>query len=578
MRSFFAILPTLVAVTVQAQELQALLDEDLDATRRRNPIQATVRGAPGYNHLLPETSLASLDKERARERRALERLKALDVRSLQGQDRLSYELLREKIERAVEAQQFKEAESLFLTTLGGLQNTMPRAAQITPFRMADDYRDYVKRIRAMPKYADDTIERLRPGLDSGWMTPRPVLDRIVKAIDAHLVENAEESALMAPFKRKAVGVRDPELAAIAADARKAIAEDYQPALRRFKIFIEREYRPKAPEVAGLASYRGGAGYYEFLIRSRVARDRSAKEIHELGLAEVKRLRGEIGAIAKEVGFKGSTDEFIEHLRTSKEFFFDSSDAVLAAYRTMPARVDPLLPKLFHRVPRMAYGVRAMTPAEAASSNAANYQIGSLALGTSGYFTINALGYANEAKWRLETLFLHEAVPGHHFQGARAAEIEGLHPWRSQASFNVAYSEGWALYAEWLGHDLGFFKDPYQRYGNVQAQLFRAARLVTDTGIHAFNWPRDKAIAYMGGQGGVDQGFAVSEVDRYFSNPSQALGYLLGYIKVRELRTRAEKALGSRFNVKDFHAVLLDSGSMPLAVLEKHVDAWLGGAD
>src|SRR5688572_7119462 len=172
MRSFFAILPTLVAVTVQAQELQALLDEDLDATRRRNPIQATVRGAPGYNHLLPETSLASLDKERARERRALERLKALDVRSLQGQDRLSYELLREKIERAVEAQQFKEAESLFLTTLGGLQNTMPRAAQITPFRMADDYRDYVKRIRAMPKYADDTIERLRPGLDSGWMTPR----------------------------------------------------------------------------------------------------------------------------------------------------------------------------------------------------------------------------------------------------------------------------------------------------------------------------------------------------------------------------------------------------------------------
>ena len=589
MRYLLAVLLTIGAINVHAQthdvaaeaQLKALLDEDLEATLRRNPIQATVRGIPGYGHLLPDVSLAELGRQRVRERRAFERLQALDPKAFRGQDRISYELLLDKMSLAVEAQAFTDADALVLSTLGGLQTYLPRAAQVTPFRKADDYRDYVARIRAMPRLVDDTIERLKPGLASGWLSTKPVLDRITAAIDAHVVENVDSSPLLAPFMNKDGNIPDSERAALVADARRAIADDYQPALRRFKAFIVESYRPKAPDAAGLASYPGGARYYDFLIRSRIIRGTSAQQIHALGLAEVKRLRTEIGTIAKEVGFHGTTDEFIENLRNDPKFFFESSDALLAAYRAMPARVDPQLPKLFHSVPRMRYAVRAMTPAEAASSTAANYQVGSLVLGTSGYFTINARGYASEAKWRLETLFLHEAVPGHHMQIARGAEIEGLHPWRSQASFNIAYAEGWALYAEELGYDLGFYKDPYQRYGNLQAQLFRAARLVVDTGIHAYSWPRDKAIAYMRSEGGVDSDFAVSEVDRYASNPAQALGYLLGYRKIRDLRARAEKALGERFNVKDFHAVLIDNGSMPLAVLETIVDEWIargGGAN
>ncbi|MEO8566646.1 MAG: DUF885 domain-containing protein [Betaproteobacteria bacterium] len=581
---FLALLITLGINSVHAQtkdpaaeaaaQLKALLDEDLDATFRRNPIQATVRGVPGYNHLLPDLSLATLEREHARECTSLSRLKALDASALRGQDRISYELLLDKMELAVEAQQFRDADALVLTTLGGLHNVLPRAAQVTPFRKSEDYRDYIRRIRAASELAEDTIARLRLGMASGWMSTRPVLDRIVGAIDAHLVEDVTQSALMAPFARMAEGIPDAERAALAAEARRAIADDYQPALRRFKAFIQSDYRPKAPDIAGLASFSGGAPYYEFLIRSRIVRGRSAQQIHELGLAEVQALRGEIGAIAKEVGFNGTTDDFIETMRTDPKFFFDSSEAVLAAYRAMAPRVDPLLPKLFHNVPRMPYAVRSMTPAESASSAAANYQVGSLALGTSAYFTINSLGYASEAKWRTETLFLHEAVPGHHMQLARAAEIEGLHPWRSQASFNIAYAEGWALYAESLGYDMGFYTDPYQRYGNLQARLFRAARLVVDTGIHAYDWPRDKAIDYMSRQGGVDHAFAESEVDRYFSTPAQALGYLLGYHKMRELRARAERSLGARFNVKDFHAAVIDNGSMPLAVLDKLVDEWI----
>jgi uncharacterized protein (DUF885 family) len=589
MRCLLAFLLTIGTISMHAQtqdvtaeaQLKALLDEDLAATLRRNPMMATMRGIPGYDDLLPDLSLAELSREHARERRTLDRLKALDPKAFRGQDRISYELLLTKMEFAVDGQQFTDADALVLSTLGGLQSMLPRAAQVTPFKKTDDYRNYVKRIRAITKLVDETIERLKPGLASGWMSTKPVLDRVTAAIDAHLVENVDASALLTPFARMVDSIPEAERAALLADARRAVADDYQPALRRFEVYIAEAYRPKAPEAAGLASYPGGARYYEYLIRSRIIGGTSAQQIHALGLAEVKRLRAEIGAIAQEVGFKGTTDAFIEYMRSDPKFFFESSDAVLAAYRAMPARVDPQLPKLFHTVPRMRYAVRAMTPAEGASSTAANYQVGSLALDTSAYFTINALGYASEAKWRVETLFLHEAVPGHHMQIARAAEVEGLHPWRSQANFNPVYAEGWALYAEELGYDIGFFEDPYQRYGHRQAQLFRAARLVVDTGIHAYDWPRDKAIAYMGGEGGLDQGFAVSEVDRYFSNPGQALSYLMGYRKIRELRARAEKSLGARFDLKDFHAVLIDNGSMPLAVLEKIVDEWIargGGAN
>jgi uncharacterized protein (DUF885 family) len=451
---------------------------------------------------------------------------------------------------------------------------MPRASQVTAFRTAADYRDYVVRLSSMGAYVDAGIERLKAGLASGWLSPRPVLDRVIAAIDSHLVDDAAKSVLLAPFAKMPASLDTPDQARLQDAAQRAIAGDYQPALLRLKAFIEKEYRPRAPAEAGLAAVEGGKEYYEFLIRQRVVRGHGAEQIHAIGLSEVGRLRTEIGAIAREVGYNGTTDEFIHELRTDPRYFFKSAEEVLAAYRAMPARVDPHLPKLFHHVPRMAYAIRAMTAAESASSTAANYTVGSLKLGTPGYFTINAPGFSSEAKWRMETLFLHEAVPGHHMQVARAEEIEGLHPWRSSGNWNVGYGEGWALYAERLGHDIGMFRDPYQRYGNLQAQLFRAARLVVDTGIHHYGWPRAKAIEYMSGQGGVDHEFSVSEVDRYFSNPAQALGYLMGLHKFLQLRARAEKALGSRFNAKDFHAVCIDNGSITLAVLEKLVDEWI----
>jgi uncharacterized protein (DUF885 family) len=559
-----------------SSQLAKLLDEDLDSVYRENPLNATTRGVAGYNDKLPDRSRAAIDRERERQRAALTRLKAIDYAVLKGQDRVSYQLLLEKTEMAVEGATFREADALAISTLGGIQNFMPRAAQVTPFKTAADYRDYIARLNAMPAYVDGVVERVRLGLASGWMSTKPVVQRVVSAMDAHLVDDASKSLLMGPFEKMPEAIPAQEQAELRKAALRAVADTYQPAMRRAKAFLEKEYLPKAPAEAGLASLKGGLEYYEHLIRKNVVRGYTSEQIHEIGLSEVKQLRGEIGEIAKQVGYKGTTDEFINDLRTNPDYFFTSADAVLDAYRSMPPRVDPYLPKLFHQVPRMSYAIRSMTPAEAASSTAANYTTGSVRLGTPGYFTINANGYSSEAKWRMETLFLHEAVPGHHMQVARASEVGGLHPWRASGNWNVGYGEGWALYAERLGYDIGMYKDPYQRYGNIQARLFRAARLVVDTGIHHYNWSRDKAIAYMSGEGGVDLDFSVSEVDRYFSNPAQALGYLMGFRKFVELRARAEKALGPKFNAKDFHAVCIDNGSITLAVLEKLVDEWIAG--
>ena len=560
--------------TAEAVALRHLLDTDLAENFRREPLYATVLGIPGYNAALPDLSDAELQRVQAYDRDMLARVQAINPAGLRGQDLVSRQLLLDKMRIAVESQQFVHSEELVLTTLWGLQSMMPLAAQMTPMRSADDYRDFTARVKGVPRMAEQTQQLLVRGLQSGWVQPQGVVDRVIAGIDAHLVADADDSVLLKPFRAFVPAVPEDQRDALLQAARAAVRDDYQPALRRLREFLATTYRPKAPVDVGLAALPGGAAYYDFLIRTGIVPDQDAGKIHALGLREVARLRREIAQVARQTGFKGSTQAFMHYVSHDKRFFFTSEEAVLAAFRAMSARVDPQLPKLFHTVPRMAYEVRGMSASESASSTAANYTPGSLELGTPGYFTVNARGFAGEPTWEVETLFMHETVPGHHLQSARAAEIEGLHDWRRRGGWNVAYGEGWALYAESLGFQMGMYRDPYQHYGHLQAQLFRAARLVVDTGIHAYRWPRAKAVDYMIRQAGLEPANAASEVDRYFSNPSQALGYLLGKRKLLALRERAQKALGTRFDLRDFHAVVIDSGAMPLSVLEQRVDAWI----
>ena len=345
-----------------------------------------------------------------------------------------------------------------------------------------------------------------------------------------------------------------------------------PALRRLRSFVTEAYLPAAPADGALSRYPGGDKVYAALVQSHTTTDLSAAQIHALGRREMARLRGEMEAVLREVRFDGEFAQFVKYLNTDPKFFHTSPQALLAGYREIAKRIDPELPRLFADLPRATYGVRAMPP-HMSVDRAEYYDPPTLDGTRPGWFNANVQGYRSRPIWGMETLVAHEAVPGHHLQSARAVELGELPKFRRGGGF-TAYDEGWALYAETLGFELGLYKDPYSRFGHLQWQAFRAARLVVDTGIHALGWTREQAIAYMVERTGTAPAFVSSEVDRYYSWPGQALAYMVGELKIIELRDRAKARLGPRFDIRKFHSIVLDQGSVPLPVLERAVDEWI----
>jgi uncharacterized protein (DUF885 family) len=339
-----------------------------------------------------------------------------------------------------------------------------------------------------------------------------------------------------------------------------------------RAFIADEYRPKAAADGAMSSYPEGVRVYELLVREQTTTALAAREIHDIGLAELARLRGEMESVMREVKFEGDFNKFAAFLDQDPRFRYASADALMAHYRDIGKRLDAELPRLFAELPRAAWGVRPMPP-HMGTDRAEYYQQPAQDGTRAGVFFANALGFAHKRTWEAETLTAHEAVPGHHLQIARALELRGLPEFRRNGFF-TAYIEGWALYAETLGFELGLYSDPYNRFGHLQWQAFRAARLVVDTGLHAFGWSRQRAIDYMVERTGVAREFVVSEVDRYLSNPGQALAYMIGKLKFDELRARARAKLGNKFDLRRFHNMLLDQGALPLDVLDRLADEWI----
>jgi len=333
-----------------------------------------------------------------------------------------------------------------------------------------------------------------------------------------------------------------------------------------------EYQAAAPASGSLSSYPGGAAVYDAKVRSETTTDLTATQVHALGLREVARVRTEIDTVMRDMAWRGDFVSFVKHLRTDPKYFVGSPEALLTAYRDIAKRLDAELPRLFAELPRATYGVKAM-PSYAGPDAAEYYEQPALDGSRPGWFNANAAGFRARPIWGLETLTAHEAVPGHHLQTARAAELGDLPKFRRATGF-TAYSEGWALYAETLGFELGLYKDPASRFGHWQMQMLRAARLVVDTGIHAQGWSRQRAIDYLLEESQLDRGFVESEIDRYTSQPGQALGYMIGQLKIQELRDRARDRLGERFDIRRFHMVLIDQGAVPLGVLERQVDDWV----
>lgn len=567
----------------EAAKLQALFDEEWEWTLREFPEFATSVGDNRYNDKLSDLSAPAMERRKTHEREVLQRILVIDRSRLTDQDVVSYDLFRREAERSVEQQRFPMGKIVLfggfiipyewepISQMHGVHLDIPSLPRRAPFRNAKDYQDFLARLAAYPRQVDEVIELMRRGIASGWMLPALPLRGIPAQIEPQLVDDATKSPLYKPFEKFPEGVAEDERARLAAKGGEAIIGSIVPALKRLHKFIVETYLPAGRKDIAASNLPGGPAYYELAVRSSTTTGLSAREIHDIGKREVARIRKEMDGIMKQVGFKGSFPAFLQFLRTDPRFYYTKGEEILPGYRDIAKQVEPELPKLFAELPRTPYGIREIPAYQ--GETAEHYSPGAADGTRAGYFNAYIGNPAARPKYNMEVLFLHEAVPGHHLQIARAQEIKGLPPFRRNGWYN-AYGEGWALYAESLGGDLGLYTDPYARFGRLTFEIWRAMRLVVDTGMHAFGWSRQQAIDYMKENAGLTETQIESEVDRYIVWPGQALGYKIGELKIKELRAKAQKALGVKFDIRKFHNALIDNGALPLDLLEQRIDEWI----
>jgi len=576
----------------------ALLDEDFRAQMKANPLEASSRGLREYDDRLPDISAEAFRERTAgmadRYRRALD----IRLEDLTEQNRVNLELLRFSLRDRLASSRFDTWRAP-LTQQSGPHISLPQLPDTLSFTTRKHLEDYLARLRAMPAYLDQTIANMRTGLADRWTPPqialRSVPDQISSLIGEALIEDPSEHLLYEPFLD--LEEEDP----LGESARATIRDEILPAFRRLYEFTRDEYVPACRESIAASSLPGGQQYYERRIEHFTTTPATARQIHELGLREVARIRSEMMDVIARSDFSRKDQlrgddlfrAFIEHLRTDSRFYHDSPEALFTGYREICKRFDGEAPKLFRTLPRLTYGVREMPGFIARSAPTAYYYPGSLETGVAGFFVANTHRLDQRPIYEMIPLALHEASPGHHHQIALSQELEaeGLHEWRTTLGLTV-FVEGWALYSERLGLEVGgekpvpagtphetlrgtgFYEDPYADFGRLSYEMWRALRLVVDTGMHALGWSRQRAIDYMLENSALSEANVVSEVDRYIAWPGQALGYKIGELKIRELRARAEQALGEDFDVRAFHDVVLLAGAVPLETLERRVVEWI----
>jgi len=554
-----------------AVEFDALQREYWERQLREFPELSTWTGDNRYNDRLTDLSLDAVERRKADERGLLERVRGVDTTALSIEDRLSHSLLLWELELAVRAHRFPPV--MILNQIWGPQLMFPQLVSVTPFMTGDDYGKYLARLAAFPLYLDQAIGLLHEGIRLGWVQPGEPLRGVPDQIRGQLVTDVEQSALYAPLTRMSEGVPEPEREKLRSAARKLIGDGVFPALMKFLEFVTGTYLPAGDRPVAASSLPDGEAYYAHCVYEHTTSDATPAAIHQTGLEEVRRIRLAMDSAVRETGFEGSLQDFGSFLRTDPRFYFTSADDLVRAYRDIAKRADAELPKLFAELPRTPYGVRVFPDYEAPSQTTAQYYPGAADGSRAGYFMVNTYKLDMRPTFEMEALTLHEAVPGHHLQIARAQELRDLPDFRRNGSY-TAYIEGWALYAESLGSSMGFYSDPYSRFGQLTYEMWRACRLVVDTGLHQFGWTRQQAIDYMQeNTAKTEQDIAV-EVDRYIVWPGQALAYKIGELKMKELRAKAQRQLGSRFDLRRFHNALLDKGPLPLALLEGEINRWV----
>ena len=545
------------ADTAETKKLHALFKAQWEDFAQRAPEWATQRGDLRYNDRLADQSASARAEADARARDWLRQARAVRRDRLSEQDQVSLDVFIHNQANHVASQAFPGWRSLRIGALWGTQSRLADLARQVPMDSALQAQQLLRRYAAYPKTVDDEIAHMREGLALGWLPSQPVLKRALAQLDGQLAAPIDASPWFEPFKRIGKDVPPAERDKLQAQGREAVARDVVPPLKKLRAFVAEELLPRAPAEGALRNYPDGQRVYEHLVRVHTTTPLSAQQVHDIGLRELASVRAEMEAIMREVKFEGDFAQFIQHLNSDPKFFHPDGQSLLEGYRSLAKRIDAELPRFFAELPRAPYGIRAMPAFR--GPNAAEYYDRPAQDGTrAGYFNANIAGFKQKPKWSMASLTAHEAVPGHHLQTARAIEIGALPDFRRNA-WIVAYGEGWALYAEALAREMGIYDDPYSLFGHLQMRAFRAARLVVDTGIHAMGWSRQQAIEFMVERTGRNRDNIESEVDRYTSNPGQALGYMIGALKFEELRARAKSRLGDRFDVRRFHNVVLDCG-------------------
>jgi uncharacterized protein (DUF885 family) len=559
------------------EQLRALVEAHYDEMLELNPLQATFTGDHRFDDRLgdpasPAHEAAMLDLER----RYLEAARRIDPARLDGQDRLTWDIFVRARERSLAAARFparllpvtqQYSLPLVLAILGG-------GGSAQPFATVADHERWLARAAEAPRAIDSTIAALREGMARGVTQPREVLASIVPQLDSLIAEDPEKSLFFGPVRGLPESVPAAERAVLEARYRNLIADTLNPSFAKLRDFIRDEYLPACRETVGWSDLPDGAAWYDFLVAVNTTTDMTAAEIHALGLAEVARIRGEMEQVARQVGFEGSLADFFRWVQEEPSFYFDDPRGLIDGYGEIKRRIDSALPRLFRDFPRADYEVRPVEPFRAATAAGASYLSAAPDGSRPGIFYVNTFNLKAQPKFGMETLSLHEASPGHHFQISMAQELTDLPRFRRFSSY-VAYVEGWALYAESLGRELGLFTDPMQWYGRLSDEMLRAMRLVVDTGLHAKGWSREQAIQYMRDNSSLAGTDIVAEVDRYIVMPGQALGYKVGDLRIQALRREAEAALGERFDIREFHSQVLRDGALPIDVLEAKVRRWIG---
>ncbi len=534
------------------------------------PDAATFLGWPEGNDRLPDVSLEAVQRRRDEAGEALRVLASVDAEELGAADRLSYDVFAWQ-QRSEEAAAAFPGDLLAVTQLEGPQTDLALLFGAMPNTTARHRQDLLSRLRAVPTLVDQTIEVLEEGRCRGITPPRVTLRDVPAQVGAHLDDPAT-SPLLAPFRATATSTPTGEEKELLREARSVLAAEVTPAFARLHAYLVESYLPGARETTALADLPDGRDWYDERVRHFTTTDLGVEEVHELGLAEVARIGAEMARVRAESDYSGPGGGFAEHLRTHPRFYFDSAEALLSGYRDIAKRIDPEVVRLFSRLPRLPFGIVPVPEEMAPSAPAAFYLEGSLEMARPGRFFANTHDLSARPSWNMESLCLHEAVPGHHFQITLAQELDDLPEFRRRGLF-TAYVEGWGLYCESLGAELGLYQDPYQRFGALDAEMLRAMRLVVDTGMHALGWSRDRAIAYVTEHSVTPQHDIVVEIDRYLVLPGQALAYKVGERKLAALRAWATEHLGDSFDVRAFHDEVLRHGALPLEVLDTLVRSW-----